>query len=92
MKVHRTIKPLHYAALVAASALLLATACGQGASQAKPPSTTASSISLQPYTAPDQSVSAGVPSGWKVTKGEQTVVQMTGPQGETIFLGTAGDR
>ncbi len=45
------------------------------------------SIQLQPYTAPDQSASAGVPSGWQVTKGAETVIQMTGPQGETVFLG-----
>ncbi len=45
------------------------------------------SVALQPYTAPDQSASAGVPSGWKVTKGAETVIQMTGPQGETVFLG-----
>jgi hypothetical protein len=29
-----------------------------------------------------------VPSGWQVTKGAETVIQMTGPQGETVFLGT----
>jgi len=44
-------------------------------------------IALQPYTAPDQSVSVGVPAGWKVTKGEYGVVQMSGPQGEAISLG-----
>ncbi len=27
-------------------------------------------IALTPYTAPDQSASAGVPAGWQVTKGE----------------------
>ena len=47
----------------------------------------ASSIQLQPYTAPDQSASAGVPSGWKVASGSQTVIEMTGPQGEQIVLG-----
>jgi hypothetical protein len=46
-------------------------------------------VKLQPYTAPDQSASAGVPSGWQVTKGGDTQIVMTGPQGETIFLGTA---
>ena len=48
-----------------------------------------SSIQLQPYTAPDQSASAGVPSGWQVTSGKETVIQMTGPQGETVTLGNA---
>lgn len=42
---------------------------------------------LKPYTAPDQSASAGVPSGWQVTKGQETVIVMTGPQGETVSLG-----
>src|ERR1039458_213137 len=50
-------------------------------------STSSSSIQLQPYTASDQSASAGVPAGWKVTKGAQTVIQMTGPEGETLSLG-----
>jgi len=42
---------------------------------------------LQPYTAPDQSASVGVPSGWKVTKGSNGVIQMSGTQGEQISLG-----
>jgi len=42
---------------------------------------------LKPYTAPDQSASVGVPSGWQVTNGQQTVITMTGPQGETLSLG-----
>jgi hypothetical protein len=49
--------------------------------------TAAPAIQLQPYTAPDQSASSGVPQGWKVTQGGQTIIQMTGPQGETVFLG-----
>ena len=43
---------------------------------------------LKPYTAPDGSASAGVPPGWNVTKGGQSVIVMTGPNNETIFLGT----
>lgn len=46
-----------------------------------------SGISLTPYTSPDQTVSAGVPPGWTVTKGGDTVVVMTGTKGDTIFLG-----
>jgi len=42
---------------------------------------------LQPYTAPDNSASAGVPSGWKVTTAKDTFIELTGPKGETIFLG-----
>jgi hypothetical protein len=42
---------------------------------------------LQPYTALDKGATAGVPAGWKVTKGENGVIQMSGPQGEAISLG-----
>ena len=60
----------------------------QAQSQANPPAAAAASpIPLQPYTAPDRSASAGVPSGWKVTKGENGVIQMSGSQGEAISLG-----
>ena len=55
----------------------------------QPAATTAAnpSIQLQAYTAPDQSASAGVPSGWQVSAAKDTVIQMTGPHGETVFLG-----
>jgi hypothetical protein len=46
-----------------------------------------STPALQPYTAPDQSASAGLPSGWQVTKAEHGVIQMSGPHGEQIGLG-----
>ncbi len=42
---------------------------------------------LEAYTAPDQSASAGVPAGWKVTKALNGVIQMSGPNGEAISLG-----
>jgi hypothetical protein len=42
---------------------------------------------LQPYTAPDQSASAGVPQGWKVTGAVGGAIVMSGPQGEGITLG-----
>jgi hypothetical protein len=80
------------AATAAAVALVCITA---GCQSTKPAATSASpaagsassAIALQPYTASDQSASAGVPAGWKVTKGAQTVIQMTSPQGVTVFLG-----
>ena len=74
------------ATVVALVGILMAAGCHA----AQQPATAAAakpSIQLQPYTAPDQSASAGVPSGWQVTKGAETVIQMTGPQGETVFLG-----
>jgi hypothetical protein len=58
--------------------------------QAKPSasaSAAAPSIPLQPYTAQDQSVSAGVPSGWKVLNAAGGSINMAGPQGETINFG-----
>ncbi len=59
------------------------------ACQAKPaaPAAAAPAIPLQTYTAPDQTASAGVPSGWKVVSGAQTVITMTGPQGESLQPG-----
>ena len=44
-------------------------------------------VQLQPYTSQDQSVSAGVPSGWKVTSAAGGSINMAGPQGETINFG-----
>jgi hypothetical protein len=54
--------------------------------QAQATTSAAPSVKLTPYTAPDKSASAGVPSGWKAA-GSQTVITLTGPQGETIGLG-----
>jgi len=54
---------------------------------AQQPATAAPAITLQPYTSPDGSVSAGVPSGWKVTSGRGTVIQLAGPQGESVNMG-----
>jgi hypothetical protein len=53
-------------------------------SQATQPQTPA--VQLTPYTTPDQTASAGVPSGWKAS-GSETVITMTGPQSETLTLG-----
>jgi hypothetical protein len=44
-------------------------------------------VQLQPYTAQDQSVSAGVPSGWKVISAAGGSINMAGPKGETINFG-----
>jgi hypothetical protein len=74
---------------LAASAASVFTLCVAAGCHSQQPASSAAApaIQLQPYTASDQSASAGVPSGWKVTKGQETVIQMTGPQGETLFLG-----
>ena len=61
---------------------------GQTASQnAAQPAAGTAAAKLAPYTAPDHSASVGVPPGWKVTKGSNAVIQMSGPQGESISLG-----
>jgi hypothetical protein len=56
--------------------------------QAKPSAAPAAPpVQLQPYTAQDQSVSAGVPSGWKVISAAGGSINMAGPKGETINFG-----
>jgi hypothetical protein len=76
-----------FLAATAASFVFISVTAGCQATT--PPAGTASpAVQLQKYTASDQSASAGVPTGWQVTKGEQTVIQMTGPQGVTLSLGT----
>jgi len=47
----------------------------------------AASGTLKSYTTPDKSASAGVPAGWKVVRGDNTVIAMTGPNGESVSLG-----
>jgi hypothetical protein len=65
--------------------LLSITAGGQSPQPAPPAA--APTVQLQPYTASDQSASAGVPSGWKVTSGAQTIIQMSSSQGVAVSLG-----
>jgi hypothetical protein len=81
--------------MAALCAALVFAAC-KGATQSAPAaggnagaaSSATSQVPLQPYTAPDQSAQAGVPAGWKVTSGTETVISMTGPtSGEQISLG-----
>jgi hypothetical protein len=47
----------------------------------------APAVALTPYTTTDQSASAGVPAGWNVTLGANGVIQIAGPQGESISMG-----
>jgi hypothetical protein len=56
--------------------------------QAKPSTAPAAPpVRLQTYTAPDKSVSAGMPAGWKVTSADSGMIAMSGPQGESITVG-----
>jgi hypothetical protein len=82
--------------VVAVGCFAVAFAACKGATQSAPAASGSGSASgsagapvqLQPYTAPDQSAQAGVPSGWKVTSGTQTVIEMAGPtSNEQIALG-----
>jgi hypothetical protein len=71
-----------------AAASLLSAAIGISASaQTNPPAASTSPIQLQPFTASDNSASAGVPPGWKVTEATATAISMQGPKGENISLG-----
>jgi hypothetical protein len=76
--------------LAAVSSVFVLGTVSAGGQSAKPAGANAAppAIQLQPYTASDQSASAGVPSGWKVTSGAGTLIQMTGPAGEAVSLGT----
>ncbi len=63
--------------------------CAQ--TQAKPSTAPAApalpAVQLQPYTAADQSVTAGVPAGWTVKNAVGGQINMGGPKGETINFG-----
>lgn len=80
-------RPLHAAAVAPVVLLfLLSVTAGSQSPQPEAPAP-APAVSLTPYTASDQSASAGVPSGWNVTNGAKTVIQMSSPQGVSISLG-----
>jgi len=57
------------------------------AAQTNSPAPAAPPVQLQPFTAKDQSVSAGVPSGWKVVSAVGGSINLSGPNGETINFG-----
>jgi hypothetical protein len=81
-------KHLCVAVLAACSIGLIGVALRQARAQtSSSTSGNTAKVTLQSYTAPDRSASVGVPAGWKVTKGANGVIQMSGPQGEEISLG-----
>jgi hypothetical protein len=47
----------------------------------------ADGFSLRPYTTPDNTASAGIPDGWKVSKGDHSVIVIAGPHGDEVTLG-----
>jgi hypothetical protein len=81
-------KFLRIAAVPAISIITWVPAFFSAHAQAKPSASPAAPVvQLQPYTAQDQSVSAGVPSGWKVISAVGGSFNVSGPQGETINFG-----
>lgn len=71
----------------AAFALAAAAPMEHSAAQAAAPATSAPAAQLTSYTAPDKTATAGLPPGWKVTMGAQSLIRMSGPNGEMIDLG-----
>ena len=88
MQICDAMKFLRIAAVLAISIIIAVPAFVSARAQAKPSTAPAAPpVQLQPYTAQDQSVSAGVPSGWKVISAAGGSINMAGPQGETINFG-----
>lgn len=79
---------IRFSPLAVLPALALAFTASALAQTAAPAANAKPSIPLTPFTASDQSASAGVPAGWKVTQSGGTAIAMTGPQGEIVQLGT----
>ena len=82
------MKFLRIAAVPVISIIIGVPAFVSARAQAKPSAAPAAPpVQLQPYTAQDQSVSAGVPSGWTVINAVGGSINMSGPRGETINFG-----
>jgi hypothetical protein len=81
------VRFVRVAATLAVLIVLGVQAFVSAAAQATPSTVPASPpVQLQTYTASDQSVSAGVPSGWKVGNAAGGQINMSGPQGEAINI------
>ena len=88
MQICDAMKFLRIAAVPVISIIIGFPAFVSARAQAKPSTAPAAPpVQLQSYTAQDQSVSAGVPSGWKVMSAMGGSINMAGPQGETINFG-----
>jgi hypothetical protein len=88
MQICNAKKFLRVAAVPVISTMIGVPAFVSARAQAKPSTAPAAPpVQLQPYTSQDQSVSAGVPSGWNVTSAAGGSINMAGPQGETINFG-----
>jgi hypothetical protein len=78
---------LHQTAALSVISAVIGISVFVSAAAQTPASPNASSIQLQPFTASDNSASAGVPPGWQVTEATGTAISMRGPKGENIYLG-----
>jgi hypothetical protein len=88
MQRSHAIQFLQIAVVPAISILIAVPAFVSAPAQATPSAAPAAPpVQLQPYTAQDQSVSAGVPSGWTVRNAVGGQINMAGPQGQIINLG-----
>jgi len=92
MQKYDAMKFLRIAAVPVISIIIGVPALVSAQAQAKPSTAPAApqaapAVQLQPYTAQDQSLTAGVPSGWTVKNAGTGQINMSGPQGETINSG-----
>jgi hypothetical protein len=88
MQICDAMKFLRIAAVPVISIVIGVPAFVSAPAQEKPSTAPAAPpVQLQTYTAQDQSVSAGVPSGWKVVSAVGGSFNISGPQGETINFG-----
>jgi hypothetical protein len=88
MQMYDAMKFLRIAAVPVIAIIIGGPTVVSAQTQAKPAAApAATAVQLQPYTSQDQSVSAGVPSGWKVESAAGGSINMAGPQGETINFG-----
>ena len=88
MQIGDAMKFLRFAVVLVISIIIGVSAFVSTRAQAKTSTAPAAHpVQLQPYTAQDQSVSAGVPSGWKVISAVGGSINMSGPQGEAIHFG-----
>jgi hypothetical protein len=88
MRVRRSLSLRRIAVSAVVCGTLFASAHSIADAQDAQATPTTNSIPLAPFTTPDKTASAGVPSGWKA-EGSQTTITLTGPQDESITLGRA---
>jgi len=87
MQICNATKFLRFAAAPVILTIIGVPAFVSARAQAKPTTAPAAPpVQLQTYTAPDQSASAGLPSGWKIISAAGGQINMSGPKGEAIYV------